>query len=48
VDGITPFDEDGVAAEYAAIAADLLALKPRALSHSEATAMPLAALIRSK
>jgi NADPH:quinone reductase-like Zn-dependent oxidoreductase len=42
--GMTPFDRDGVAAEYAAIAADLLAPKPSALSHAEAAAVPLAAL----
>ena len=41
---MTPFDRDGVAAEYAAIPADLLAPKPRALSHAEAAAVPLAAL----
>jgi NADPH:quinone reductase-like Zn-dependent oxidoreductase len=42
--GMTPFDRDGVAAEYAAIPAALLAPKPRALSHAEAAAAPLAAL----
>ena len=41
---MTPFDRDGVAAEYAAIPAELLAPKPRALSHVEAAAVPLAAL----
>ena len=42
--GMTPFDRDGVAAEYAAIPGELLAPKPRALSHVEAAAVPLAAL----
>ena len=41
---MTPFDRDGVAAEYAAIPAELLAPRPRALSHVEAAAAPLAAL----
>jgi NADPH:quinone reductase-like Zn-dependent oxidoreductase len=41
---MTAFDRDGVAADYAAIPADLLAPKPRALSHVEAAAVPLAAL----
>jgi NADPH:quinone reductase-like Zn-dependent oxidoreductase len=42
--GMTAFDRDGVAADYAAINAELLAPKPRALSHPEAAAVPLAAL----
>ena len=42
--GMTAFDRDGVAADYAAIDAELLAPKPRALSHPEAAAVPLAAL----
>ena len=42
--GMTAFDRDGVAADYAAIPAELLAPKPRALSHPEAAAVPLAAL----
>jgi NADPH:quinone reductase-like Zn-dependent oxidoreductase len=41
---MTAFDRDGVAAEYAAIPGELLAPKPRALSHAEAAAVPLAAL----
>ena len=41
---MTAFDRDGVAADYAAIPAELLAPKPRALSHPEAAAVPLAAL----
>jgi NADPH:quinone reductase-like Zn-dependent oxidoreductase len=42
--GMTAFDRDGVAADYAAIPIAMLAPKPRALSHSEAAAVPLAAL----
>ena len=42
--GMTAFDRDGVAADYAAIPAGRLAPKPRALSHAEAAAAPLAAL----
>jgi NADPH:quinone reductase-like Zn-dependent oxidoreductase len=42
--GMTAFDRDGVAADYAAINAELLAPKPRGLSHPEAAAVPLAAL----
>jgi NADPH:quinone reductase-like Zn-dependent oxidoreductase len=42
--GMTAFDRDGVAADYAAIHAELLAPRPRALSHPEAAAVPLAAL----
>ncbi len=42
--GMTPFDRDGVAADYAAIPTESLAPKPRALSHAEAAAVPLAAL----
>ena len=42
--GMTAFDRDGVAADYAAIPTELLAPKPRALSHAEAAAVPLAAL----
>jgi NADPH:quinone reductase-like Zn-dependent oxidoreductase len=41
---MSAFDRDGVAADYAAIPAELLAPKPRALSHAEAAAVPLAAL----
>jgi NADPH:quinone reductase-like Zn-dependent oxidoreductase len=40
---MTAFDRDGVAADYAAIPTELLAPKPRALSHAEAAAVPLAA-----
>ena len=42
--GMAAFDRDGVAADYAAIPAELLAPKPRALSHPEAAAVPLPAL----
>jgi hypothetical protein len=42
--GMTAVDRDGVAAEYAAIPVEMLAPKPRALSHVEAAAVPLAAL----
>ena len=41
---MTAFDRDGVAADFAAIPTELLAPKPRALSHPEAAAVPLAAL----
>ena len=39
-----PFDRDGVAAEYAAVAAQVLAPKPASLSHVESAAVPLPAL----
>ena len=42
--GMTAFDRDGVAADYAAVASELLVAKPDALSHIEAAAVPLAAL----
>lgn len=41
---LTPFDRDGVAAELAAVRADLLVSKPEALSHVEAAALPLPGL----
>jgi len=41
---MTDFDRDGVAADYAAVSAHLLAPKPGALSHVEAAALPLPAL----
>jgi NADPH:quinone reductase-like Zn-dependent oxidoreductase len=41
---LTPFDRDGVAAEYAAVPAELLAPKPTALDHVSSAAVPLAAL----
>lgn len=41
---LTGFDRDGVAADYAAVPSELLAPKPRALTHSQAAAIPLPAL----
>src|SRR3954462_12563885 len=41
---LTAFDRDGVAAEYAAVPADLLAPKPLRLSHVEAAALPMGGL----
>ena len=41
---LTSFDRDGVAAEYATVAADLLAPKPSALDHVASAAIPLPAL----
>jgi NADPH:quinone reductase-like Zn-dependent oxidoreductase len=41
---LTPFDRDGVAAEYVALPAELLVPKPRALGHAESAAIPLPAL----
>jgi NADPH:quinone reductase-like Zn-dependent oxidoreductase len=41
---LTPFDRDGVAADYTSIPADLLVPKPRALGHAESAAIPLPAL----
>lgn len=41
---LTPFDRDGVAAEYAAVPAEILGVKPSALSHVESAALPLAGL----
>ena len=41
---LTPFDRDGVAAEYAAVPAAALALKPSTLGHVESAAVPLPAL----
>jgi NADPH:quinone reductase-like Zn-dependent oxidoreductase len=41
---LTPFDRDGVAAEYAAVTTQLLAPKPASLSHVESAAVPLPAL----
>jgi NADPH:quinone reductase-like Zn-dependent oxidoreductase len=42
--GLTPFDRDGVAAEYAAVPASVLAPRPRSLTHVESAALPLAGL----
>jgi NADPH:quinone reductase-like Zn-dependent oxidoreductase len=41
---LTPFDRDGVAAEYAAVPASVLAPRPRALTHEESAALPLPGL----
>jgi len=41
---LTPFDRDGVAAEYAIVSAALLAPKPSRLGHVECAAIPLPAL----
>jgi NADPH:quinone reductase-like Zn-dependent oxidoreductase len=41
---LTPFDRDGVAAEYAAVPATVLAPKPPELSHVEAAALPMGGL----
>jgi len=42
--GLTNFDRDGAAADYVAVAANVLAPKPRTLEHVESAAVPLAAL----
>jgi NADPH:quinone reductase-like Zn-dependent oxidoreductase len=41
---LTPFDRDGVAAEYAVVPAGGLAPKPKTLSHVEAAALPMGGL----
>ena len=41
---LTPFDRDGVAAEFAVVRADVLAPKPSRLSHVEAAALPMGGL----
>jgi NADPH:quinone reductase-like Zn-dependent oxidoreductase len=41
---LTPFDRDGVAAEYALVPARVLAPKPAGLSHVEAAALPMGGL----
>jgi NADPH:quinone reductase-like Zn-dependent oxidoreductase len=41
---LTPFDRDGVAADYAALPASVLAPRPRALTHVESAALPLPGL----
>ena len=41
---LTPFDRDGVAADYTALPAELLVARPRALPHTETAAIPLPAL----
>ena len=42
--GLTPFDRDGVAAEYALVPARVLAPKPARLNHVEAAALPMGGL----
>jgi NADPH:quinone reductase-like Zn-dependent oxidoreductase len=42
--GLTGFDRDGVAAEFAAVPVDRLAIKPLSLSHAEASSIPLPGL----
>ncbi len=42
--GLIDFDRNGAAAEYVAVPAGALAAKPRTISHTEAAALPLAAL----
>jgi NADPH:quinone reductase-like Zn-dependent oxidoreductase len=41
---LTPFDRDGVAADFAAVPADVLASKPYAIDHVQAAALPMGAL----
>jgi NADPH:quinone reductase-like Zn-dependent oxidoreductase len=41
---LTPFDRDGVAAEFAAVPADVLAPKPRAIDHIGCAAIPMGAM----
>jgi NADPH:quinone reductase-like Zn-dependent oxidoreductase len=41
---LTPFDRDGVAADYAAIPASVLAPRPQALTHVESAALPMTGL----
>jgi NADPH:quinone reductase-like Zn-dependent oxidoreductase len=41
---LTPFDRDGVAAEFAAVAARFLARKPKATGHIESAAIPMGTL----
>src|SRR4051794_14754430 len=41
---LTPFDRDGVAADYAAVPADVLVPRPRAVGHAASAAIPLSAL----
>ena len=41
---LTPFDRDGVAAEFAVVPAAVLAPKPARLSHVEAAALPMGGL----
>jgi NADPH:quinone reductase-like Zn-dependent oxidoreductase len=41
---LTPFDRDGVAAEYAVVPVEMLAPKPLRLTHVEAAALPMGGL----
>jgi NADPH:quinone reductase-like Zn-dependent oxidoreductase len=41
---LTPFDRDGVAAEYATVPSAVLARKPASLTHAEAAALPMGGL----
>jgi NADPH:quinone reductase-like Zn-dependent oxidoreductase len=41
---LTPFDRDGVAADYTSVPAELLVPKPHALGYAESAAIPLPAL----
>jgi NADPH:quinone reductase-like Zn-dependent oxidoreductase len=41
---LTPFDRDGVAAEYAVVPSAVLAPKPASLSHVEAASLPMGGL----
>ena len=42
--GLTPFDRDGVAADYAAVPASVLAPRPHALAHVQSAALPMPGL----
>jgi NADPH:quinone reductase-like Zn-dependent oxidoreductase len=41
---LTPFDRDGVAAEFAVVTASVLAQRPRTLTHVQSAALPLPGL----
>jgi NADPH:quinone reductase-like Zn-dependent oxidoreductase len=41
---LTPFDRDGVAADYAVVPASVLAPRPRALTHVQSAALPMPGL----
>jgi NADPH:quinone reductase-like Zn-dependent oxidoreductase len=41
---LTPFDRDGVAADYAAVPASVLAPRPRVLTHVQSAAVPMPGL----
>jgi NADPH:quinone reductase-like Zn-dependent oxidoreductase len=42
--GLTPFDQDGVAADYAVVPEAVLGAKPASLSHVQAAALPMTGL----